>query len=522
MNQRKILAFLTSAIIAFSSISVFTTTNVFAADDIANDTNATIESSTTYNKGENMIHGNFYKSEPEDIFYSGYLGSHNYRIPSLLTTQKGTVIASIDARISSGSDSPNNIDTAIRRKTLNSDGKYGDWQEGKIIINLPDKASTIDTSLVQEQETGRIFMLVTTYSAGHGFPNSKVGSGYTTIEKDGTSYKYRSLYDSSNNLYTIREDGIVYDSNGNPTDYKVTENNMDLYKGGEKIDNVMTSTSPLKVLGTSFLSLLYSDDDGVTWSDPIDLNKEVKSDWMKFLGAGPGKGLQVKNGPYAGRLVFPVYLTNSSGFQSSALIYSDDKGKTWNIGKTANDGRDLGNGQVGNAQTMTSGLQLTESQVVEMPNGQLKLFMRNTGGHVRIATSFDGGATWDPDVYEDENLKEPYCQLSVINYSKKIDGKNAVIFSNPDASNRTNGTVKIGLITEDGTYANGQPKYKFNWKYKKVVAPGTYGYSCLTELANGNIGLFYEGTNDTSMSYTEMNIGYIKHHGITHNNSKLD
>ncbi|MBS5951176.1 MAG: FIVAR domain-containing protein, partial [Clostridium sp.] len=317
--------------------------------------------------------------------------------------------------------------------------------------------------------------------------------------------------DSSNNLYTIRENGIVYDSNGNPTEYKVTENNMDLYKGENKVDNVMTSTSPLKVLGTSFLSLIYSDDDGVTWSDPVDLNKDVKVDWMRFLGTGPGVGMQVKNGDHAGRLVFPVYLTNSSGFQSSAVIYSDDNGKSWNIGETANDGRDLGNGEFGDAEHMTSGLQLTESQVVEMPNGQLKMFMRNTGAYVRIATSFDGGATWDSDVYEDLNLREPYCQLSVINYSRKIDGKDAIIFANPDSGSRSNGTVKVGLINQNGTHENGEPKYTFDWKYKKVVKPGYYAYSCLTELPDGNIGLFYEGTPTTSMSYMEMGIDYLKY-----------
>ncbi len=74
-----------------------------------------------------------------------------------------------------------------------------------------------------------------------------------------------------------------------------------------------------------------------------------------------------------------------------------------------------------------------------MPNGQLKMFMRNTGSYVRIATSFDGGATWDSDVVQDTNLREPYCQLSVINYSQKIDGKDVLIFSNPDANSRING-----------------------------------------------------------------------------------
>ena len=170
----------------------------------------------------------------------------------------------------------------------------------------------------------------------------------------------------------------------------------------------------------------------------------------------------------------------------------------------------MGNGQIGNAQTQTSGEQLTECQVVEMPNGQLKMFMRNTGSHVRIATSFDGGATWDSDVVQDTNLREPYCQLSVINYSQKIDGKDALIFSNPDASSRINGTVKIGLISENGTHKNGEPKYDIQWKYKKLVKPGYFAYSCLSELPNGNIGLFYEGTDVREMSYTEMNLDYLK------------
>lgn len=444
---------------------------------------------------------NAYKSEPQDLFSPGVLNSNAYRIPALYTTKEGTVLASIDARIDHGGDSPNNIDTAIKRSE--DGGKT--WDEGQIILNYPDKASAIDTAMIQDEESGRIFLLVTHFPSGYGFPQAKTGSGYKEID----GQRYLQLFDSNNKEYTVREEGKVYDSNGNITEYKLDED-KNLYKNGEKVDNVLTRTSPLKVMGTSYLSLIHSDDDGKTWSKPIDLNKDVKSDWMRFLGTGPGRGHQIKNGKYAGRLVFPIYLTNSSGFQSSGAIYSDDNGKTWEIGETATDGRDMGNGQIGNAQTQTSGNQLTECQVVEMPNGQLKMFMRNTGNYVRIATSFDGGATWENDVVEDTNLREPYCQLSVMNYSQKIDGKDALIFSNPDSSSRSNGTVKMGLISENGTYENGEPKYDIEWKYKKLVKPGYFAYSCLTELPNGNVGLFYEGTDVREMSYTEMNLDYLK------------
>ena len=130
--------------------------------------------------------------------------------------------------------------------------------------------------------------------------------------------------------------------------------------------------------------------------------------------------------------------------------------------------------------------------------------------YVRIATSFDGGATWDSEVYEDTNLPEPYCQLSVMNYSKKIDGQDAIVFANPKGTGRTNGTVRFGIIKQNGTHSNGEPRYEFEWKYNKLVKAGTYAYSCLTELPNGDIGLFYEGTDNKEMSYIEMSPEYIK------------
>lgn len=442
------------------------------------------------------------KTEPLDLFKPGDLGSQNFRIPALFTTKDGTVIASIDVRNQGGADAPgNDIDSAVRRKTIG-----GEWEEAQKVIDYPSRASVIDTSLTQDEETGRVFLLVTTFPENYGFWQAEAGSGYTEVN----GVKYRSLYDSSGNLYTIRESGNVYDSEGNITNYNVNVHSMELTKDGVAAGNVMTASCELKVYGTSYLSLIYSDDDGATWSDPIDINSDIKADWMKFLGTGPGAGIQIKNGQYAGRIVFPVYYTNEAGKQSSAVIYSDDHGETWNMGESPNDGRDLGNGSFGNSQTMTDGLELTECQVVEMPNGQLKLFMRNTGSYVRIATSFDGGATWDSEVYEDKNLPEPYCQLSVINYSKKIDGQDAIVFANPKGAGRTNGTVRFGIIKQNGTHSNGEPRYEFEWRYNKLVKAGTYAYSCLTELPNGDIGLFYEGTDNQEMSYIEMSPEYIK------------
>lgn len=450
-----------------------------------------------------------YISDPVDVFKPNDLGSKAFRIPSLITTNKGTMIAGIDARINHGGDSPNNIDAAIKR----SEDGGNTWIDGQKIIDYPGNASVIDSSLLQTDD-GKIFLFITAFPEGYGFRASRQGTGFEEFQGencmllfDGEGTKGQA---GQGNKYYIKPGGRVFDSNGSETAYMVDANNY-LYEDGkaEAIGNTFLPTSKLKAYGTAYLALVESTDDGKTWSEPELISGQVKKEWMKFLGTGPGRGIQIKNGDKKGRIVFPVYYTNPNGFQSSAVIYSDDNGNTWDIGESPNDSR---SDHSENSDTIRSGNELTECQVVEMPDGQLKLFMRNTGDYVRIATSFDGGETWHEDVAEDRNLREPYCQLSVINYSKTVDGKPAVIFANPDEvyPNRRNGTVRIGVINEIGTYENGEKKYEFDWKYNQSIISGHFAYSCLTEIQNGDVGLLYEGTGSAEMSYRKMSLDYIK------------
>ncbi|WP_197249602.1 sialidase family protein [Cytobacillus firmus] len=448
-------------------------------------------------------------SDPKSLFYPGFMDSNNYRIPALYSTEKGTLIAGIDRRVVHGGDSPNNIDAAIRRSF--DSGKT--WEQDGIMINdYPDQASNIDLTFVQDRSNDRIFALVDGFPNGAGLMggfgnNAYEGTGFKTI--DGKKYLY--LLDKENNEYTVREDGRVYDASGQVTAYSVDEK-RNLYENGQKIDNYFSSTSPLKAYKTSYLELYYSDDEGESWTGPIDLNDETKEEWMIFLGTGPGNGIQLDNGPHAGRLVFPVYFLNENKKQASAVIYSDDHGQTWKRGESPNEGRDVGNGQTINEKSFTnSAHEITESQVVEMPDGQLKLFMRNFSGYAQVATSFDGGETWHPEVITETALVAPYSQMSAIRYNGQIDGKEAVIFSSAnDSSSRINGTVRVGLIEENGKYENGRTKYSFNWKYQQLIKEGHYGYSSLAQLSDGNIGLFYEGTSNTNMDFIRFNTDFLK------------
>lgn len=455
---------------------------------------------TQINQSQNPLPEGALITEPYNVYSPGLYGSNNYRIPSLLYTKDGTLIAGIDKRVQNGGDSPNNIDIMVRRSLDNGDT----WEEGIVINDYPGAASNIDQALLQDEETGRIFSLVLGFPEGVGFPQSVKGSGYKIIDGN----YYRLLKNAANEEFTIRENGNIYDHSGVKTTYRVDEL-RNLYNNEVKVGNIYLRNSPFKPIMTSYLELWHSDDDGVTWEGPVDLNPGLKEDWMAFLGAGPGNGIQIKEGAHAGRLVFPVYFTNENRSQNSAVIYSDDHGATWHRGESPNEGRIVGNVTM-NERTST-GNELTEAQVVELPGGQLKMFSRNYSGYAQISTSFDGGQTWDAEVVTERDLVAAYCQMTAIRYNGQIDGKEAVIFASPaSGTNRINGTVKVGLIEQDGTHANGEPKYKFDWKYSQLVKEGHYAYSSLSNLANGEIGLFYEGTGSTDMSFIKFNTEYMK------------
>ncbi|MGL5380037.1 sialidase domain-containing protein [Clostridium sp.] len=484
-----------------------------------------LESKTAETKAEDMpLPEGSIKTDPVDVYKPGQLQSNNFRIPSMITTKDGTLLAAIDVRKGGGHDSPNNIDTAVKRST---DGGVT-WDEGKIILDYPDSASGIDASMLQDKESGKIFLLVDAFPDGRGAFQSIRGSGFADVEVNGETKRGMILKNSAGadfyavdiiQEYTISGEvkklALVVDTAGTETDYRVdAKNNLYKVANGEasKIGNTFGRTAELKAFGTSYLALISSEDDGVTWSEPQIISGQFKKEWMSFLGTGPGNGIQIKNGVHAGRLIFPVYFLNKNQKQSSASIYSDDGGKTWIMGESVNDGRIL-NGNVINSSEITgaSGEEMTECQIVEMPDGQLKMFMRNPSrANPAVATSFDGGETWEAIVEYETDLREPYCQLSVINYSQKVDGNDALIFSNPDSSSRTNGAVQVGLINEVGVDDKGRMQYDFEWKYKQLVKPGYFAYSSLAELPNGEIGLFYEGTDNKAMSFTKMNMEYLK------------
>ncbi|QLB13130.1 autotransporter-associated beta strand protein [Bisgaardia hudsonensis] len=455
-----------------------------------------------------------FRSEKYEIFKPNQHGSKSYRIPSLFTTKKGTVIATIDKRLQHSADW-GNIDTVIRRSL---DGGLT-WQDDQVVLDLKSQsyntgtqsAFLIDAVVTQDKRNGRIFMLLDMFPESQGFFSATTsaadGHGYLKV---GDKY-YRQVTDNQNNKYTVREDGIIYDITGQPTDFRViTEGNPenhfndlgDLYQvsSNTRHGNIFLNSqvqgndsAPFKAYVTSYLWLLHSDDEGVTWSTPKDITPQVKADWMRFLGTGPGTGIQLKNG----NLVLPVYYTNKHNKQSPALIISKDGGETWIRGESPLDAYldQIG----GSKEAYLTQTEMTESQIIELDSGKIKMFSRNHTGNVLISTSYDGGLSWKKaEAFSDPVLLDPYSQMSVIKYSKRINGKEYILFSNPHHSNaRQNGTIYLGEVQEDDS---------INWKYSTNITTGRYSYNSLTELPNGDIGLLYEEQQGENIQYVRLNL----------------
>ncbi|WP_439294133.1 exo-alpha-sialidase [Lonepinella sp. BR2882] len=465
-----------------------------------------------------------YKTEKEAIFKGTRKAmpedsneAYGYRIPALLTTQDGVVIAAADKRFKHWSDW-GNIDTIIHRSL--DDGKT--WQEAQTVIDLASQPSygdtesafLIDPVLVQDKSSNRVFMLVDMFpeSTGYGSIKNTEGEGSGYIKINGNYYQ--ELLDGTGNYYTIREGGIVYDENHKQTNYRVVvegdasssfKDLGDLYTidTNERLGNVYLFSSgndkdsaPLRVKKTISLWLTYSDDNGENWSNPTNISSRVKKDWMRFLGTGPGTGIQLKDGS----LVMPVYYTNQNNIQSSALLISKDGGVTWELGESPNDAvyRSSGGSRLLNDENA----ELTESQVIQLNNGDLKLFSRNHSGKVKISTSHDGGYTWNSTIESDQTLLDPYCQMSVIKYSKLIDGKEYVVFANAhDSKNRTNGMAWLGEVQADGSI-----DWKYNTSFSPAEGTSQYAYNSLTELPDGSIGILYESHAGYDIQYVRFNL----------------
>lgn len=324
--------------------------------------------------------------------------THTYRIPSLVTTTNGTLLAISDARYENSSDVPGDIDLVVRRSTDN-----GDTWSSEITINTEHGG---DACTVVDKTTGRIFV-----------------------------------------FYAYSEFQGIFSSDGNPNS-----------------PNCLRS------------QYVYSDDDGLTWSAPVDLTADLYEVGDKSYWASAGSGIQLRNGT----LVIPIGVVRPGNQIFGALIYSTDHGTTWNRSAT----------------NSFSGFD--ENTLIELNDGRIMVNSRNHYGTGRrlITYTSDLGSTWEPYAF-DATLIDPICQGNILRYTSTLDGYNQdrILFSNPGStSGRIDGTLRI-------SYDEGQ-----TWAYSKLYQTGSSAYSSTAILPDGKIGLLYESDGYTKIKFKRFNL----------------
>lgn len=362
-----------------------------------------------------------------------------YRIVALANLGDGVLLASYDGRPDGGdSPSPNSVlqqrstdsGETWGKPTLIAKGRKGDKDAGVQQYGFSDPSYVID------YKTGKVFNFHV-FSKNQGFVGSSLGNEDTDLD--------------------VQSAEVSVSTDGGLTWSTDPETQPDLPPVASKTPGAPPLiTRAVKPLGNT-------------------VNGVHNVGGVVGMFAASGEGIQLRYGPHAGRLVQQfvgnVIQSDNSTSTQAYSVYSDDGGKTWQMGQFVGDGMD-------------------ENKVVELSNGDLMLNSRpsDNSGYRKVAISDDGGETYST-VKNETQLPDPGNNGAIARmYPNAVEGSGLakiLLFTNTNSKkDRVNGTIRYSC--DDGK----------TWSPGRVFHSGTTGYSTVTALGDDNFGIFYERSDN--------------------------
>ncbi len=333
-------------------------------------------------------------------------GIHTYRIPVLATTTQGTLLVAYDARRRRSRDLQEDIDIGLLRSV--NGGQT--WEPQRIIMDMhefgglpQEQNGCSDPGIIVDPATGEIFVFAVWTWGRPGTHQWLVGG----------------------------------------------------------------SDPGFEVGTTSQFMMVRSQDDGKTWTEPVNLTRKLKLEkWILFVPA-PQQGTALEDGT----LVMPVQGRDEQDRHFSTIMLSSDHGTTWSV------------------QTPYPHNN-TECQAARLDNGSIMLNCRNDSSKTfrTIIVTSDLGKTWQPHPTSDNTLIEPSCNGSLYRFEWLREDKtqSLFVFANPHSqAGRTHQTIQVSL--DEG---NTWPK-----EYHLLLDEGRgKGYPSVSRIDGQHLGIVYEGS----------------------------
>jgi len=339
-------------------------------------------------------------------------GVHTYRIPGIIRTNDGTLLAIFDRRVEARRDPQGLCNIGLKRST--NGGKT--WEPARVIMDRgswggldPRMNGITDACILVNTENNDIF----------------VGA----------------LWMHGQWINGVWE--------GEPSDPNAALGRKKVSLPG------MTEKETCQFL------LTKSTDDGITWSEAVNMTKIKKPEW-RLYAVSPTNGLTLEDGT----LVFPSKVPGNV-----SLTYSKDGGQTWTVS---------------NLGPESNGV---ENAIVQLDDGSIMMNARRAGEskYRTVYTTPDLGQTWIEHHTNGTVLAGPGCLGSLYKhiYYQNGEKKSILFFSNPN-SKKDREMMTIRASFDDGT----------TWPEKNwiLLDEEVGAYSSITSVDDQTIGIMYEGS----------------------------